>query len=225
MGAEVQPSPAARQRVLRAAVLCGVILPLPHGPLPAGTAHLCIDMQRLFAEPTPWQTPWMAHTRPVAERLARHRPESNVFTRFIPPHRPEDAGGAWLRYFDRWRELTGEIVEPHLLELVPELKVLAPAGLVVDKSVYSAFHDGRLAPHLQRQGIDTLVVSGTETDVCVLASVLAAVDHGFRVVVAVDALCSSADATHDALVQVYRDRFGQQIEPATVDTILAQWDA
>jgi len=180
-------------------------------------------MQNLFAEATPWQTPWMAHTRPVTERLARHRPERNIFTRFIPPLRAEDMTGAWRRYFDRWRELTGALVDPHLLELVPELKELAPAGTVLDKTVYSAFHDGRLASALHRQGIDTLVVSGTETDVCVLATVLAAVDHGFRVVVAVDALCSSADPTHDALMQVYHDRFGQQIEPARVDTILALW--
>jgi len=202
-----------------------MIEPLPHGLLPDSTAHLCVDMQNLFAEATPWQTPWMARTRPVTERLARHRPERNIFTRFIPPTRPEDMPGAWRRYFARWRELTGEYVDPHLLELVPELKDLAPAGLVFDKGVYSAFHDGRLAPYLRRHGMDTLVVSGTETDVCVLATVLAAVDHGFRVVVALDALCSSADETHDALMRVYHDRFGQQIEPAKVDAILAQWVA
>jgi len=33
--------------------------PLPFGPLDRRTAHLCVDMQNLFAEDTPWHTPWM----------------------------------------------------------------------------------------------------------------------------------------------------------------------
>lgn len=33
--------------------------------------HLCIDMQRIFAEPTPWHTPWMDRVLPVIEELAR----------------------------------------------------------------------------------------------------------------------------------------------------------
>jgi nicotinamidase-related amidase len=196
---------------------------LPHGPLPPSTAHLCVDMQNLFAEDTPWRTPWMDRVRPVAARLARHRPEHTVFTRFIPPERPEDMPGTWRRYYERWRELTGERADPRLVELVPELKALVPPATVFDKAVYSPFHDGRLAPLLHERGIDTLVVSGTETDVCVLAAVLGAVDHGFRVVLAGDALCSSTDETHDALLKLYHDRFGQQIEVAETEAILAQW--
>ena len=196
---------------------------LPHGPLANSTAHLCVDMQNLFAEDTPWRTPWMDRVRPMAARLARHRPDRTVFTRFIPPDRPEDAPGAWRRYFRRWRELTSERVDPRLLELIPELQELVPPAVVIDKQVYSPFHDGRLAPHLRERGIDSLVVSGTETDICVLAAVLAAVDHGFRVVIAADALCSSTDATHDALLRLYHQRFGQQIEVAETDAILAQW--
>lgn len=122
----------------------------------------------------------MDRVRPMAARLARHRPDRTVFTRFIPPDRPEDAPGAWRRYFRRWRELTSERVDPRLLELIPELQELVPPAVVIDKQVYSPFHDGRLAPHLRERGIDSLVVSGTETDICALAAVLAAVDHGFR---------------------------------------------
>lgn len=196
---------------------------LKHGPLPPTTTHLCVDMQNVFAEETPWRTPWMDRVRPVVERLARHRPERNVFTRFIPPERPEDATGAWRRYFERWRELTRAEADPRLFELVPELKALAPPGIVVDKPVYSPFHDGHLAAMLREQGVDTLVISGTETDVCVLAAVLGAVDLGFRVVLPKDALCSSTDATHDALMKLYEDRFGQQIEVAPAEVILSRW--
>jgi hypothetical protein len=58
---------------------------------------------------------------------------------------------------------------------------------------------------------DTLVISGGETDVFVLA-VLGAGDLGYRVVLATDALCSSSDETHDALLTSYESRFSEQIE-------------
>jgi nicotinamidase-related amidase len=46
---------------------------------------------------------------------------------------------------------------------------------------------------LQGSSIDTLIVTGGETDVCVLATVLGGIDRGYRVVVVSDALCSSTD--------------------------------
>jgi nicotinamidase-related amidase len=180
-------------------------------------------MQNLFAEDTPWHTPWMERVRPIVAELARYTAQSTVFTRFIPPRDPHEVAGTWQRYFERWREVTREQIDPRLLELVPELQALVPPAVVFDKQVYSPFHDGRLAQHLRRRGIDSLVISGTETDVCVLAAVLAAVDHGYRVVVALDALCSSTDETHDALVKLYSDRFGQQIELADTESILSHW--
>ena len=196
---------------------------LRFGPPSASTAHLCVDMQNLFAEETPWRTPWMARVRPVVAELARYTAHATIFTRFIPPHDPSEAAGSWQRYFERWRELTRQHVDPRLLELVPELQELVPPAVVFDKQVYSPFHDGRLTHYLQRRAIDTLVISGTETDVCVLAAVLAAVDQGYRVIVALDALCSSSDDTHDALMKLYGNRFGQQIEMADTETILSQW--
>ena len=47
---------------------------------------------------------------------------------------------------------------------------------------------------------------------CVLATVLDAVDLGFRTIVVEDALCSSFDEGHDALMTLYRNRFSEQIE-------------
>jgi hypothetical protein len=42
-------------------------------------------------------------------------------------------------------------------------------------------------------------------------------------VVATDAVCSSADETHDATLTVYRSRFGEQVETASVNDILGSW--
>jgi len=65
---------------------------------------------------------------------------------------------------------------------------------------------------LQENGITTVVVSGAETDVCVLSTVLDAVNIGLRVVLVDDALCSSSDQGHDALMTMYRMRFHEQID-------------
>lgn len=64
---------------------------------------------------------------------------------------------------------------------------------------------------------------GGETDICVLATVMAAVDYGFRVVLPTDALCSTSDATHDALLKLYRERFSQQIVATTTEDVLRRW--
>jgi hypothetical protein len=44
------------------------------------------------------------------------------------------------------------------------------------------------------------------------ASALDAVDRGFRVILVENALCSSSDPGHDALMTLYRTRFSEQIE-------------
>jgi nicotinamidase-related amidase len=76
---------------------------------------------------------------------------------------------------------------------------------------------------LRRKGIGTLIVTGGETDVCVLSTVMAAVDLGFRVVLPSDALCSARDETHDALMTLYRERFTNQVETTSTERVLREW--
>ena len=74
-----------------------------------------------------------------------------------------------------------------------------------------------------RAGIDTVIITGGETDVCVPATMLGAIDWGFRIILVTDALCSSADETHDAMMNVYMNRFGEQVETVTTQTLLDSW--
>jgi len=199
--------------------------PLPHGPLSERTIHLCIDMQRLFAEETPWHTPWMERVLPVVVRIAEAHPERTIFTRFIPPRHPDEMRGAWRRFYRRWAELTLERIDPGLLELVPPLARLVPPAITIDKRVYSPFSEQTIWQVLRERQADTLVITGAETDMCVLAAVMDAVDYGFRVVLATDAICSSSDRTHDALMTLYCNRFSEQIETVTGETIISAWDS
>jgi nicotinamidase-related amidase len=192
-------------------------------PLTERTLHLCVDMQNIFAEDTPWHTPWMTRVLPRVAALVERHPERTIFTRFIPPAEPEEMHGTWRRYFERWRELTTNHINPRLLDLVDPLGRFAPPALVLDKRYYSPFHGTSLAQMLRERQCNALVVSGAETDMCVLAAVLDAVDLGVRVVLPTDALCSSSDETHDALLKLYRSRFAEQIETADTESILASW--
>jgi nicotinamidase-related amidase len=192
-------------------------------PIEQNAAHLCVDMQRLLSPDGPWPTPWMEAALERAVRLIEPRPARTVFTRFVPPRAPEDMPGAWRRYFEKWRGVTREFIDPTLLELVPPLAAFAPPASVVDKGRYSAFVASPLQSVLKELGATTLVVSGAETDICVLSTVLNAVDLGYRVIVAADAICSSVDSTHDALMTLYSQRFAEQIELADTETILGSW--
>jgi nicotinamidase-related amidase len=197
--------------------------PLAFGPLGERTAHLCLDMQNLFAEDTPWHTPWMTRVLPMVVEIAERHPEQTIFTRFIPARHPDELPGSWRRYYRRWADLTLERIERRLLELVPPLGRLAPPAAIIDKRHYSPFAEPALIRLLRERGVESLVITGAETDVCVLAAVMDAVDLGYRVVLARDALCSSSDQTHDALMTLYRERFSEQIELAETATILDAW--
>lgn len=192
-------------------------------PLSPRTVHLCIDIQRIFAPGGLWATPWMERVLPVVTELAGRFPERTVFTRFITPERPEAMPGTWQSYYRRWRQATREVMDPGWLELLDPLRRLVPPATVIDKTRYSAFAGSTLAAHLQERQADGLIVTGSETDVCVLATVLDAVDFGYRVIVVSDGICSSSDEGHDALLKLYHQRFSQQIETADAETILSAW--
>lgn len=196
-----------------------------HGPLGRNCLHLCVDMQRLFAPGAPWAVPWMETVLPRIERLTAHHASSTLFTRFVPAARAEEAVGSWARYYRRWSAVTLAGMDAGLVDIVPVLARFVPPARVLDKRVYSPWTEGALDRFLRGSAVDTLIVTGGETDVCVLGTVLGAIDRGYRVVLATDAICSSADDTHDALMRLYRNRFSEQLELAGVDEILEQWRA
>lgn len=147
-------------------------------------------------------------------------PARTIFTRFIPPQSPDDVGGAWRRYYRKWESMTRHRLDPRLIDLIPDLARFVPPAAVEDKPVMSAWH-GSLHARLQSAGVDAVIVSGAETEVCVLASVMGAIDLGYRVIIVADAICSGADSTHDAMIEIYESRFGMQVEAVTAADLVA----
>lgn len=185
--------------------------------------HLCIDMQNIFAPGGLWETPWMEKVLPaIASIVSRHQ-DRTIFTRFITPQKPEDRPGQWQAYFRHWRQATRDHLPPSALDLVPALAHYVPPARIVDKPAYSAFSNPQLSDLLVDKSISSVVITGAETDVCVLSTVLSAVDLGFRVVIVEDALCSSSDIGHDALMTMYRTRFHGQVDLVTAEGLAEFW--
>jgi nicotinamidase-related amidase len=197
-------------------------LPQSFEPI-SNAVHLSIDMQNLFAPGGIWETPWMERVLPAIVAIAELNPSRTVFTRFVTPLHAEDRPGRWQRYFTKWECATRSRLSSSQLEIVSPLSRLIPPASVIDKPAYSAFAESILAVFLRDKSVDTLIITGSETDVCVLATVLDAVDLGFRTIVVEDALCSSFDDGHDALMTLYRNRFSEQIELMTQAQVSDLW--
>jgi len=187
------------------------------------TLHLVIDMQRLFAEETEWHTPVIADILPNVLRLCEAFKGRTMFVKFMVPNSIDEATGQWKNYYRRWSTILSDAPNSGLLDLVAPLAALANDSSTVEKYTYSVFGTPAFAERLHAEGIDTLVFSGVETDVCVYASVLDAIDLGFRVILASDAIGSSAVAAHEATMNILVPRLCDQLEPVTTQAILVAW--
>jgi nicotinamidase-related amidase len=192
-------------------------------PLPPTTTHLCVDMQRLFGPGTEWALAWMPRVLPRIVQLCELGPERTIFTRFIPARQPGEGQGTWRRYYRHWASMTIEAVGGDMVELMPELARYVPPAETLDKPVYSPWWGPGLHQRLRDRDCDTLVISGGETDMCVLATVLGAVDLGYRTVLVQDAVCSSSDESHDSMLELFGNRYGQHVEVSTAAEVAELW--
>ena len=110
-----------------------------------------------------------------------------------------------------------------MVDLVPELATFVPPAQVIDKPVYSPWLRSHLHRQLQERGCTSLIISGDETDMCVLAAVLGAVDLGYRTVLVSDAVCSSSDEHHDAMLDLFGNRYARHVDVAITDEVVDLW--
>ena len=186
--------------------------------------HLCIDMQRLFAEKTEWHTPTLADIVPNIARIIEAKPGRTIFARFTVPETPDVAEGNWRSYYQHWSGIVqASSSDPGLVDVIEPLAVLARQAETLDKPTYSMFGVSGLADQLAARNVDTLVITGVETDVCVLATVFDAIDRGYRIIVVKDAVTSGSLDSHKATIDLLLPRMPQQIALTSTATLLANW--
>jgi nicotinamidase-related amidase len=105
-------------------------------------------------------------------------------------------------------------------EIIPALAPL-PSEPVIDKPGKGAFYQTDLELILRNHGIETLLVSGVTTEVCVHTTVREANDRGYRCIVLGDACSSYFQEFHDvglAMIAAQGAIFGWV---STTDAVLA----
>ena len=99
---------------------------LRYGPPGETAVHLCVDMQRMFAERTEWKMPWLERVLPNILSITSTHPERTIFTRFIPAQRCGQGVGMWRHYYERWGSMTIDQLGPEMIGLVPDLATFVP---------------------------------------------------------------------------------------------------
>ena len=86
-------------------------------------------------------------------------------------------------------------------DFIDELRPAA-GEIVIDKPGYSAFAHTDLDHRLRVRDIDTLLLSGITTEVCVSSTLRDAVDRGYRCITVSDACASGFADLHDAALRM-----------------------
>lgn len=93
-------------------------------------------------------------------------------------------------------------------ETIDELKP-APGELVVNKRTRSVFNGTGFNHTLRMVGIDSLVITGACTDICVLATALDAIDLGFKGILIDDATATFSQAAQDFTMLTFESYFSK----------------
>jgi len=184
---------------------------------PAKTALVVVDMQNAF------MLPGVAHALcPMAEkivpninRLAQAVRETGGTVVWIKTTFKEDALQSWSTYFEMVSPQHGAKRVEALTagskghQLWDSLEVRAQ-DLIVEKNRFSAFIQGSsdLAEILRARGLDTILVTGTVTNVCCESTARDAMMLNFKTVMVSDGNAAMTDADHNASLCAFYLTFG-----------------
>jgi len=204
-------------------------------PEPGRTALVVVDMQRGFVEPgQTMEVPPARATIPVIRALLdafRAARLPVVFTAFVyspdvpllvgelhPEHRPAPAGAA--RGFGTPSSccLEGDPSAQVIDELTPR-----EGEPLIRKRWYDAFAGSALDGALRARGVTSLVVTGTMTDICVLATVVGAFNREYRVTVVDDAVSTLWPDIQRATLDIIGRAFGRVVSSKSVIDTLTTW--
>lgn len=165
---------------------------------PRRTALVVIDLVEAFVR----ESAYAAGVVPVVNRLASALRAAGGPVFWVTPAVVAPTPVAEEFYGSEVAALYGRMGGPPWRELD-----VRDGDTVLEKSGFSAFFPGssRLPALLNERGIDTVVVTGTVTNVCVESSVRDANALGYRVVVVADGCAAMSDEVHNAsLTTIYR---------------------
>jgi nicotinamidase-related amidase len=182
-------------------------------------ALVIVDMQNDFVrQGAPLEVPDARNTVEAHRRLIdafRERDRPVLFTRFLSrrtdnllwlwsPECHPNANCCWPGHMRRYSDREAPLDSVAIIdEFVTEAQ-----DIVIDKYGYGAFHGTPLDDWLKAFGVDSLVVTGTVTQICVEETARQAFHHGYRTTIAADAVSSFAPDLHAATLKNFAMKFG-----------------
>lgn len=182
-----------------------------HDLNPARTAHVVVDLQNGFMAPgQPAEVPLAREIVPNVNRISRTLREAGGLVIYIQNTIDETAKRAWSNWFTYMSgEGRKEAMEAafadgsHGHSLWPDLEVL-PTDLKVKKNRFGAFVPGSSDLHaiLQARNIDTLIITGTATNVCCESTARDAMMLNYKVIFVSDGTATYNDDEHNATLGI-----------------------
>ena len=192
---------------------------------PERTAHVVVDLQNGFMAPGAiCEIATARQIVPNVNRISAALRAAGGLVVFVQNTFDAEAVRSWTVYFDHFcspARRAGMIEaftpgsEGHALW--PGLEVL-PGDLQVRKSRFGAFAPGASELHaiLQARGIDTLVITGTATQVCCESTARDAMMLNYKVLFVADGNATFTDEEHNATLSAMAHAFCDVVETTTV---------
>ena len=145
----------------------------------------------------------------VANLLKKARKQGIPIIYLRDAHTPADREmGIWGQHAMRGTEAS---------EIVPELKP-EKGDIVIEKRWYSGFVGTDLPEVLKKLGVETLIVLGVSTDICVQNNVGHAYFSGYRTIVPRDCTASIDEEAKEQSIKYMKNIYGAEI--TTTDKVL-----
>lgn len=198
---------------------------------PATTAHIIVDLQNGFM--APGAASEIATAREIVPNVnsisaaCRSSGALNVFLQHTIDANAHETWSTWFDYFanaDRRKRMDETFTEGSFgHQLWPHLEV-AEADLKVKKYRFGAFVEGASGLHaiLQARGVDTLIITGTATNVCCESTARDAMMMNYKVIFVADGCATFTDAEHNATLGNMRAIFADVRMTSEVVGLLAQ---
>src|SRR6266849_6297877 len=202
---------------------------------PGRSALVVVDMQRAFLDPdeameVPAARDIVPQIRALLD-LFRTRGLPVVFTEFTyservpvlvgllhPEHRRAAPGAP--RGFGR--PSSSCLVGEANVHLVPEL-AQPPGELVVTKHYYDGFNGTTLDAALRSRGVTHLVLTGTMTDICVLATVIGGMNREYRMTVVEDATATLWPEIQRATLDIIGRAYARVVSTKQLAEEIGRW--
>lgn len=176
-------------------------------------AIVVVDLIKGFTDP---QCPLGANNDKLFEYLiplldtARENDTPIFFTTVI--YETPDEGGYFVKKVPALQTLT---LHSEWVELDHRLKRKDTEPVVVKKYA-SAFFGTPLASYLTSKSVDTVIVTGVTTSGCIRATVVDALQHGFRVITPLECVGDRAKDPHEANLFDIQAKYGDVLPTQSV---------